>query len=198
VPAELPPPAPPDDDVTLFGLAAEPAEEPGEASATAADAEPLDEGRILVLRRPDGVAGALLLVAGAAGCLSLFLPWARQGEQLGVTLVRLTFELGWRERDQVLRTGLLLPLGVAAGGVVLLLLGMLAFRPAATHRVTGVLALAVALAVGGGVVVRMAGAGSIAVLSDPGVLCAVVVAGVGLLGALKAMLTVPAVTAEPA
>lgn len=188
----------PASDPTLFGLPAEVGPPTGET--TAADGEPVGdvieiaEPPLVVLRRPDAAAGSLLLVAGAAGVLSLFLPWVSHQDQLGLTLVQHAISLGWRELDQILATGLALPLGLAAGGLVLFLLGLLAFRPASTHRVTGVLALFVALAVAAGVVVRVADADSNAVLTDPGVLCAVVVAAVGLLGALKAMLTAPAVT----
>jgi hypothetical protein len=187
---------------TLFGLPAEVAEEPATGGTAAADAEPVAglAGEVagpplLVLRRPDTVAGTLLLVAGAAGGMSLFLPWVSHQEQLGLTLVQHVIDLGRQQFDQVLGSGLLLPLGVVAAGAALFVLGLLAFWPAPTHRVIGVLALVISLAVAAGVVVRLADADSNAVLTDPGVLCAVVVAAVGLLGALKAMLTTPRVLA---
>ena len=74
-----------------------------------------------------------------------------------------------------------------------ILAGLLAFRPARTHRPIGVVALFVSLAVAAGIVVRVADRDWDVVLDDPGMLCAVVVAVFGLLGALKAMLTAPEV-----
>lgn len=173
-------------DLTLLGLPAEPDEDPRE--------ETDDRDGLVALHRPDAPAGTLLLVAGAAGGMSLFLPWLGHGGQLGVTLVRHAVDLASDAPERVVGSGLALPLGVAAGGGVLFLLGLLAFRPARSHRLTGVVALAVSLAVAAGVLVRVTGAGSTAVLTDPGVLCAVVLAALGLLGSLKAMLTAPAVS----
>jgi hypothetical protein len=196
-PTELPPPASTADDLTLLGFPAELEQDPPEQPETAVDVEPADRDALRAVRRPDGSAGSLLLVAGAAGVLSLFLPWVHHQEQLGVSLVRHAMDLGARGVAEILRMGAVLPLVVAAGGGVLFLLGLLAFRPASTHRFTGVVALFVSLAVAAGVVVRVADADSNAVLTDPGILCAVVLAAVGLLGALKAMLTAPEFTTDP-
>jgi hypothetical protein len=86
---------------------------------------------------------------------------------------------------------------VAVGGGVLFVLGLLAFRPARSHRLVGVVALLVALAVAAGIVVRVADLGWGPLRTDPGILCAVVLAGAGVLGALKAMLTPPEFTTDP-
>jgi hypothetical protein len=127
--------------------------------------------------------------------MSLFLPWVRYDEELGLSLVRRGLRLSGIE--ELLQSGLLLPMGVALGGGVLFLLGLLAFRPARSHRPTGVVALFVSLAVAAGIAVRVSLGGWEVVTADPGMLCAALVAGLGLLGALKAMLTAPGIAPEP-
>ena len=184
--------------MTILGFPAEPDEPPPGtedevAAVLAADADA--DGELFVLRTPDGAAGSLLLVAGAAGALSLFLPWLQHGGALGLSLVQLALDSAGV--GQLARSGLLLPVAVAVGGGVLFVLGLLAFRPARSHRVTGVTALFVSLAVAAGIVVRVADLSWGAISTDPGILCAVVLAAVGVLGALKAMLTAPEVTTDP-
>jgi hypothetical protein len=156
------------------------AEEPAEPLAVGAEAEAL-----YVLRTPDPTAGVL----------TLFLPWAEHGQQLGLAVVRSGLEAA--DLDALVRSGLLLPVVVVVGGGVLFLLGLLAFRPARGHRVIGVAALLTTLAVAAGIVVRVADAGWDPLRTDPGVLCAVVLTVAGVLGALKAMLTPPQVTTDP-
>jgi hypothetical protein len=186
---------PPTDETNLFGLPAEPAVDPVEEAEAAP--VPVEDDGLVVLRSPDGSAGSLLLVAGAAGGVSLFLPWVQHGEALGLTLVQQGVDLAGSGFGALADRGLLLAMGTSAGGAVLFLLGLLAFRPARTHRATGVVALAVSLAVATGLVVRVADGDWDAVLTDPGALCAVLLAAFGLLGALKAMLTAPEVSAGP-
>ena len=159
-------------------------------------AEPSDvDGGLYVLPAADAYAGSLLMVAGAAGGMSLFLPWMQHDRELGLALVERG--VGAAGVEQLLRSGLLLPLAVAVGGGVLFVLGLLAFRPARSHRLVGVLALLVALSVAAGIVVRVAVLGWGPLRTDPGILCAVVLAGAGALGALKAMLTPPELTTDP-
>ena len=86
---------------------------------------------------------------------------------------------------------------MALGGGLLFLLGLLAFRRARSHRITGVAALLVSLGIAAGIVVRVADLGWDPLRTDPGILCAVVLAGTGVLGALKAMLTPPEFTTDP-
>jgi hypothetical protein len=192
----VPPVLPPVEETGLFGLPAEFAAEPVDSADEAAPV-PVEDDGLVVLRSPDASAGSLLLVAGAAGGVSLFLPWVRHGEALGLTLVEQGVELAGSGVGALADRGLLLPMGASAGGAVLFVLGLLAFRPARTHRATGVVALAVSLAVATGLVVRVADGDWDAVLTDPGALCAVLLATFGLLGALKAMLTAPEVSAGP-
>jgi hypothetical protein len=167
---------------------------PDEEDRPPVEATDADSG-LYVLRSADPSAGSLLLVAGAAGGMSLFLPWLQHGEDLGLALVQRALESGGL--DELARSGLLLPVGAVVGGGVLFLLGLLAFRPARSHRVIGVVALLVSLGVAAGIVVRVADVGWDELRTDPGILCAVVLAGAGVLGALKAMLTPPEVTTDP-
>jgi hypothetical protein len=152
-------------------------------------------GALYVLHTGDAYAGTLLMVAGTAGGMSLFLPWVQHDRELGLALVRRSLESG--NLDGLERSGLLLPLVVAGAACVLFVLGLLAFRPARTHRLVGVAALVVSLGVATGIVVRVADGGWDPLRTDPGALCAVVLAGCGVLGALKAMLTPPEVSADP-
>jgi len=85
---------------------------------------------------------------------------------------------------------------VLAGGL-LYLLGVPLFFPARGHRFVGVLALVVALAASAGVLTMVADAGWTIAPFRYGMGFAVAVPVLGLLGALKAMLTFPRVTTEP-
>jgi hypothetical protein len=192
IPTDLPPSVLSPDEPSLLGF---PAELPDDTEEPSGDVVATDD-RPVALRRPDAPAGSLLLVAGTAAGMSLFLPWVRHGEALGLSLVQQGVELARTGMADFARSGLVLPVGVAAAGVVLFLAGLLAFRPARTHRPIGVVALFVSLAVAAGIVVRVADRDWDAVLTDPGTLCAIAVAGFGLLGALKAMLTAPEVRTE--
>ena len=188
---------PPPDEPTLLGFpvdAPEQDEEAPEEPAEPTAAKP-DTDALYVLRTADPPAGALLMVGGAAGVLSLFLPWVQHGQELGLTLVQRAVEAA--DVEALARSGLLLPVGVVAAGSGFFLLGLLAFRPARGHRVVGVTALLTALAVAAGIVVRVADVGWDPLRTDPGVLCAVVLVGAGVLGALKAMLTPPEITTDP-
>jgi hypothetical protein len=89
------------------------------------------------------------------------------------------------------------PFAVVLGGVLLLLLGMLLFRPARAHRPVGLVALLISIGVGAAVVVLFVGAGWRLDQIGLGMWFAVAVPTLGLLGALKAMLTAPRVTVEP-
>ncbi|SDC49880.1 hypothetical protein SAMN05660690_1664 [Geodermatophilus telluris] len=200
------PPADPDAEAgpTVLGF---PPDTAGDGEA--ADVEPVADGpevagvaaspdRLVYVRHPDLLGGALLLLAGLADAAALWLPWERHGLATGLSLVADAVDAAWEGVAELGRTGLWQPAVVAAGGAVLGVLGLLLLRPARGHRVSGVLALAVALAVAAAVVTRLADAGWDTRALGPGTWCAVAVAGLGLLGALKAMLTAPRVTTAPA
>jgi hypothetical protein len=141
----------------------------------------------VAFRGPESLGGLLLILAGVAAAISLLLDWLAADDVSGWGLVRRGFD----DLGKIFETGMWQPLAVVLGGGVLFLLGLLAFWPARSHRLIGVLALFVSLAVAAGIVVRVADLGWDPLRTDPGVLCAVVLAGAGTLGALKAMLTPP-------
>jgi hypothetical protein len=148
--------------------------------------------RLVVLRRADLVGGTALVLAGVAANISLWLPWARGGSQTGITLVRRGFEA--LDSSGSPGNEFWPPVAIVLGGGLLVVLGMLLFVPAHTHRLLGVLALVVALAAAAGVGTLLAAADWSLTRFGPGLWCGVAVAGFGLLGALKAMLTLPLVT----
>ena len=159
--------------------------DPTTSTTTTPDYSP----RPVAVRRPDVLGGLLLLLAGAAAAVSLLLRWLRDDDATGQDLVRRGFtELG-DGLGTLVGTGFWQPLTVVLGGGVLLLLGLLLFLPAKRHRLVGLLALLVTAAVSAAVLVPLVRAGF-----DPGAFragfwCAVAVAALGLLGALKALLT---------
>jgi uncharacterized membrane protein HdeD (DUF308 family) len=145
----------------------------------------------VTVRRPASLAGLLLILAGIAAAVSLALSWLRDPGDIGWDLVTRGFdELGGGFVD-LLDSGFWQPLAVVLGGGVLFVLGLLLWLPARTHRFLGVLALFVSLLALAAVLVPLASEDW-----DPGAFrlgfwfaCAVGV--LGLLGALKAMLTGP-------
>jgi hypothetical protein len=149
---------------------------------------------LAMLRRPDRVAGCALILAGVAANVSLWLPWVAGESQTGISLFRRgirAVDSGWGD---LLRSGLWEPVAVVLGGGLLVLLGMLLLVPAHTHRLVGVLALFVALAAAGAVLTLLAGADWRTERFDGGLWFGAGVAVFGLIGALKAMLTLPLVT----
>jgi hypothetical protein len=134
------------------------------------------------------------VLAGVAAGASLWLPWSRNDAETGLSLVRRGLAVAGTGVDALGRSGgQWEPTAIVLGGVLLLLLGVLLFLPSRTHRVVGLLALCLAIAVTAGVLSRIAQAGWSSAGFERGMWCAVAVAGLGILGALKAMLTVPRV-----
>ena len=176
-----------DDEPTLFGL---PAEVGGDEVAP----DTVAPIRLVKVRRADPVAGFLLVLAGLAAAASVWLPWRGGASDTGLSLVRRGLETAGSDIRALGPSGLWQPLAIVLGGSVLFLLGVLMFGPARTHRLSGVLALVVAGGAAAAVLFRVAEAGWHVDREDLGLWCAVAVAGLGLLGALKAMLTAPRVT----
>ena len=176
-----------DDEPTLLGFPAE----VGETAGTPDDVAPV---RLVSVRRADAVAGLLLVLAGGAAVASLWLPWRKGDPARGLALVRQGLEVAGSGIRGLGPDGLWQPLAIVVGGIVLLLLGLLMFGPARTHRVSGVLALLVACGAAAAVLFRVAQAGWLVDRWDRGLWCAFAVAALGLLGALKAMLTPPRIT----
>jgi hypothetical protein len=157
---------------------------------------PESAGRLVLLPHAEGVGGLLLVLAGVAAGVSLRLPWMKGGAT-GLALVGRAVDVLGSGVGELGGSGLWQPLAVVLSGGVLFLLGLVLFRPARTHRVVGVLALLVALAAAAGVLVLLADAYWTAAELDLGVWFAVAVPALGVLGAIKAMLTAPRVTVEP-
>ncbi|MCW2675791.1 MAG: hypothetical protein JWR70_831 [Modestobacter sp.] len=142
----------------------------------------------VAIRRADSFAGLLLVLAGIAAGVSLLLVWERGGDT-GLGLVRGGVQ---DVVDGTLwSTGSWQPSAVVFGGAALFVLGLLLYVPTKTHRFLGVLALLVSLAVAAGVLVPLADAGWDVSGFDVGFWFTVAVGGLGLLGALKALMTGP-------
>lgn len=143
----------------------------------------------VLVRRADNAAGLLLLVAGIAAGISLLVVWVHGGST-GLDLVR-DGVAGLGDPQRLADAWE--PVAVVGGGTVLFLLGLLAFVPARTHRFLGALALLVSVAVGAGVLVPLADADWDLQRWAVGAWFTAAVAGLGLLGALKALMTGPRV-----
>jgi hypothetical protein len=164
-----------------------PASPPGWTAYTAGEATaPQYSDRPVVFRGPESLGGLLLLLAGIVAAVSLVLDWLADDDISGWGLVRKGFDdLVGAFTDG----GLWQPLVIVVGGGVLFVLGLLLWLPARSHRVVGVVALAVSLAITAAVLVPLADAKWNLGFFGPGFWCAIVVALLGLVGSLKAVLT---------
>lgn len=144
------------------------------------------------IRRPDTVAALLLILAGLAAGVSLLLSWLPRDDSRGWDILRLGLDTvvddGW---GRFFSSGMWQPVAVMLGGGLLFVLGLLLLVPARAHRLLGLLALLVSLAVAAGVLVPLADAGWDLSVFRLGFLFAIAVAVLGLLGSLKALLTGP-------
>jgi hypothetical protein len=148
-------------------------------------------GRPIAYRRPDGLAGLLLLLAGVAAGVSLLLRWVTARQVTGWDLAHSAWQQLRTTPAELARSGLWQPAAVLAAGAILFVLGLLLLVPARAHRFLGVLALLVSLGAGAGVLVALSGVHWQVGRFQPGFWCAVAVPVLGLLGALKAMMTAP-------
>lgn len=197
----VPPTAPgvgaPASEPTILGFPAEVAEDTGgtatvQPAATAEDAT--SHPALTVLRRPDVWAAGALVLAGVAANVSLSLSWSPGDGPTGLTLVQRGGEALDAGIAASVRSGMWEPLVVVLCGGLLVLLGFLLLVPARAHRMIGVLALLVALAAAAAVVLLASDVGWQLDRFGPGMWCAVAVPVLGVVGALKAMLTAPLVT----
>jgi hypothetical protein len=152
--------------------------------------------RMVVRRRADLVAGAALALAGVAANVSLWLPWVADQDQTGLVLIRQAVRASRAGLGELLRGGLWQPVAIVLCGGVLAVLGLLVILPAHTHRFVGVLALLVALGAAAAGMSLLAGADWNLARFGFGLWAGVAVTGFGLLGAFKAMLTLPVLTVE--
>lgn len=164
---------------------------PGGPGWSGAATAPEYSNRPVAFRRPDGLAAVLLILAGIAAGISLLVPWVRGHGATGWDLVHLGIDAARSGVGKLFDLGYWEPMVVVAAGIVLFVLGLLMLLPARTHRFLGVLALLVALAAAAGVLTAMAQDHWKLALYAVGMWFAVAVAVLGLLGALKAMLTGP-------
>ena len=151
-----------------------PDEQPGPAPGSGTAPVPV--------RRPDLVAGPLLLLAGVATGTSLLVVWTHGGVP-GLDLVGAALRGAPVEAD----TGAWPPLAVVGGGSALFVLGLLVYVPARTHRFLGALALVASLVVAAGVLVPLADADWEVTHWAVGAWCTAAAGGLGLLGALTAL-----------
>jgi hypothetical protein len=173
------------------GPAYVPGPDPGQYGGVAPATAPRYSTTPVTVRRPDGLASLLLILAGIAAGLGLLMRWLPGSNLTGWDLTRHGVSTAEQGAGELLATGSWQPLVVALGGGVLFVLGLLLVLPARRHRFLGVLALLVSLVAAAGVVVPLAGIGWDTSRVGTGFWFAVAVPLLGLLGALKAMLTGP-------
>ncbi|PRY51962.1 hypothetical protein LY71_101334 [Geodermatophilus tzadiensis] len=143
----------------------------------------------VAVRGPDSLGGLLCLLAGIAAAVSLALSWLREPGDIGWDLVVRGFDEFGSGFGTLVDSGFWQPLAVVLGGGVLLLLGLLMWLPARTHRFLGVVALFVSLLALAAVLVPLASEEWDPAAFRLGFWFACAVSVLGLLGALKAMLT---------
>ena len=190
----------PETDPTILGFPAEyPDEDDGAdriVDETGAGVSP-PRDELVVLRRADRFGAGALVLAGVAANVSLMLSWSTGDGPTGLSLVQRGGEVLDAGLDASARSGVWQPLVVVLSGGLLVVVGLLLLVPARAHRLLGLLALCVALAAAAAVVFLLADPGWMADRFGPGLWCAVAVPVLGVLGALKAMLTPPLVTLAP-
>jgi hypothetical protein len=195
IPVPAPPPRQelPEAQPTLLGFPAEFAEDDDQDDPPLPEATPdgaLTAPELVFVRRADPFAAGALVLAGVAANVSLSLSWSPGEGPSGLSLVQRGVEaFGSGDIDN----GTWQPVVVVLSGGLLVLLGLLLLVPARAHRFVGLLALVVSLAAATAVVLLMVDTGLADDRLGPGMWCAVAVPVLGVLGALKAMLTVPLV-----
>ncbi len=146
--------------------------------------------RPVAVRGPASLAGLLLILAGLAAAVSLALRWLTDRTDIGLDLVRRSFDdYGVGGFTSVFDSGYWQPPAVVLGGGVLLLLGVLMWLPARSHRLLGLLALLVSGLALAAVIVPLVAEGWQPSAFGLGFWFACAVGVLGLLGALKALLT---------
>lgn len=161
------------------------------------DVEVGQDVELVVLRRADPVAAAPLVLAGVCANVSLSLSWTHDDAATGLSLVWRGVDLLGGGLDRLAISGGWQPLALVLGGGLFVLLGLLLLVPAHAHRLVGVLALVVALGTAAAMLVLLGDAEWQLDRFGIGTWFAAGVPVLGVLGALKAMLTVPRVAIAP-
>jgi hypothetical protein len=199
VPVTLPPGAPAESEPSILGFPAEiePDDDPDDVgpdgTGVAAQGGRYTAVRTVVLRRADLVAGSTLALAGVTANVSLWLPWVAGEDRTGLAIVRQAVDAVGSGSGEPLQRGLWQPVVIVLCGGLLAVLGLLVIRPAHTHRLVGVSALFVALAATAAVMALLVDADWSSERFASGFWSGATVAVFGLLGAFKAMLTLPRV-----
>jgi hypothetical protein len=152
----------------------------------------------VAVRRGDTLAALLLILAGIAAGVSLLLSWLPGDDAKGLDILRQGLDSLQNGVVELFSTGFWQPLAIVLGGGALFVLGLLMLVPANAHRFLGLLALLVSLAATAGVLVPLAAADWQIDRFRVGFFFALAVAGLGLLGSLKALLTGPKYGRRPA
>ena len=158
-------------------------------AATGSFPQPGAPPRPVAVRGPASLAGLLLILAGLAAAVSLALRWLTSTTDIGLDLLRRGLDEFGDGVGNLLETGFWQPLAVVLGGGVLLLLGVLMWLPARSHRLLGLLALLVSGLAVAAVVVPLVAEEFQPSAFGLGFWFACAVGVLGLLGALKALLT---------
>jgi hypothetical protein len=143
--------------------------------------------RPVAIRGPESLGGLLLILAGLVAAVSMVLHWLAHSDVSGWGLLRRGFD----DVSGAFSSGLWQPLVIVLGGGLLFLLGLALWLPARSHRLVGLVALIVSLAITAAVLVPLVDAKWKLGFFGPGFWCAIAVAVLGLLGSLKAVLTRP-------
>ncbi|MDQ4040005.1 MAG: hypothetical protein M3313_17050 [Actinomycetota bacterium] len=139
----------------------------------------------VAVRRPDSLAGLLMVLAGAAIGVSLLLEWFL--DRTGYDF----FEVALDNAGSFFSDGIWQPLVVVIGGAVLLLIGLIAFIPGKSRRALGLIALLVAIGIAAAAVTVLINVDFDFSGIQPGFYVVIGAAVLGLLGALKAAVTPP-------
>ena len=167
------------DPLSPTGATSYPPQDTGEHTA------PVYAERPIALRRPESLGGLLLILAGIAAGLSLLMDWLADDDISGWGLVRAGFD----DLGNIFDEGLWQPLAIVLGGGLLFVLGICMWLPMRSHRFFGLLALLISLGVTAGVLVPFQDADWDIGSFGPGFYCAILVAVLGLLGSIKALIS---------
>lgn len=139
----------------------------------------------VAVRRPDSVAGLLLVLSGVAIGISLLLDWFQGARGYDF------FKFGLDNAGSFFSDGVWQPLVIVFGGAVLLLIGLIAFIPGKSRRAMGLIALLVAAVIVAAVLTALITADFDFSGFKAGFIVVLVAAVLAVLGSLKAAVTPP-------